>query len=90
MRTKRLADNGFIYVRISYREQFEATNSGTWPWEWDDDGIKDAGVWLRLVRFWKVAVMVESSPWALKLPKMMAEVGFKGKNTPNSPVKIKE
>lgn len=35
MRTKTLAGDGFLYVvRISDREWFQVTKSGSWPWEW--------------------------------------------------------
>lgn len=45
MGTKRLAGDGFIYVKISDRPRFQVMKSGAWPWEWADDGVKDAGVW---------------------------------------------
>lgn len=40
MRTKTLAGGGFLYVRISGRDWFQVTKSGSWLWEWAQDGVK--------------------------------------------------
>lgn len=47
LRTRRLAGDGFRYVRISDREWPQVTKSGSWPGEW----AEGAGAGTEAVRF---------------------------------------